>query len=388
VENPDPFFSTELVEYLLDHSNGETRQKIDQARKANPTLQALLDLLESCKQSSPLGRELLDPEYVPLRIVEKRELVMRLYSGDLGSEDSRLLLNELNSSASTLLDDLMVDMAPTPEASIPITERVPILAWLFRKPKVLSKRDVLATVVSPSQQPAVREFEHAKFSEKLERVFRLQGGIAPKLGFAMAAVVLIFGAYAGVRYYQTSYKISQAASLLKDHYRVFFENTPRLSGDYGSTGILALMDADEPESTYLERALRLIEQAVQSGATAPQAKQLSAQIFYIEKEYSRTDSVLRSLSVEERKAAPVLNDLGVLSFAKADWQTANSYFEAAIEADPNFKEAYYNAALAQTKLGNKNDARAKLQIFMELETDEGWINAARQFMKNLSEGED
>ncbi|MDZ7288921.1 MAG: tetratricopeptide repeat protein [candidate division KSB1 bacterium] len=210
----------------------------------------------------------------------------------------------------------------------------------------------------------------------------------PKLAprYALAFVVLlavIAGSFWGIRFYQTSYRLEQAKRLLRDNYRVYMADAPRLSGGYESTGISTLMAAGESPATqvtYLDRATALVKTA---GVQSVEAQQLLAQILIIKNNYAQADSLLKHIQPEATKSATILNDLGVLYFAQGSWDTAAHYFEAAITTDPQFPEARYNLALAKARLGATLDAIAILNQYLDLEANEGWRNAAMAFRDKL-----
>ena len=83
-----------------------------------------------------------------------------------------------------------------------------------------------------------------------------------------------------------------------------------------------------------------------------------------------------------------MNDLGVLKYKKEEWQEATEYFEATIQADMNFTEAYYNLALAQNKLGKKQEAISTLDEYLKFKNDIGWKNAALNFLNDLKQNQE
>jgi len=203
---------------------------------------------------------------------------------------------------------------------------------------------------------------------------------ALSLGFAFVAV---FGLMAGMNYRSASNHIQQAENLLKENYRVFYDETPRLAGGYESKGIGITMAPGDSMPAYLQQASSLAAAAVASGWKSEQSQTLLAKIFIINKDYVRADSILNLIEAKSAKSAAALNDLGVLRYAKKDWGRAANYFAAALQADPQFREARYNLALAKAKLGANAEALALLDEYLKLETDDGWKAAATQLQKKL-----
>ena len=60
--------------------------------------------------------------------------------------------------------------------------------------------------------------------------------------------------------------------------------TPRLSGGYASTGISMLMSDEDEKENYLDSASRKIKIADDYDSGLADAKQLQAQIFFIQKQ--------------------------------------------------------------------------------------------------------
>ncbi|NIR52823.1 MAG: tetratricopeptide repeat protein, partial [Aliifodinibius sp.] len=221
-----------------------------------------------------------------------------------------------------------------------------------------------------------------------EKTFSLSE-YAPRFAYAFAAIVVIaLAAWGGVRYYNTTYQIQKAEALLEENVTFYIRNRPRLAGDYPSRGVDILMSDTDPadSSSYLTNALHHTQHAIERGSTSPKARQLQAQVFILEKEYGKADSIFSLIAEKSKTKAELLNDQGVLKFKQNKWHEAEQHFRAAIQVDSTFKEAYYNLALAQDKLGNKQQAVATLKRYLPLETDEGWKNAAREYLKDL-EGE-
>jgi tetratricopeptide (TPR) repeat protein len=204
-----------------------------------------------------------------------------------------------------------------------------------------------------------------------------------KLGFVFVAVLaLMSGSYFGISYYNAASRIQQAESLLKNNYRVFFEETPRLAGGYETKGIGVLM-GEENSTSYLQQAASLAEAALKGGWKSDAAKQLLAQVFIISQDYDKADSIFKLIKTDAARSATALNDLGVLNYQKKNWESAASYFAAAIQTAPQLEEARYNLALAKAKLGAIDETIAILDEYLKLETDDGWKAAAEEFQKKL-----
>ena len=58
------------------------------------------------------------------------------------------------------------------------------------------------------------------------------------------------------------------------------------------------------------------------------------------------------------------NNLANIYFKKRGYKEAISYYEKALFIDPTFAMSYYNIALANENLGQKNDAIANYEKFL------------------------
>jgi tetratricopeptide (TPR) repeat protein len=205
----------------------------------------------------------------------------------------------------------------------------------------------------------------------------------PKWGLATAgAVMCLLIVFGGIRYYQTSYRLNLSEKILKEHHRIFLEDTPRPSGGYAASGISVLMAPDTV--SYLAQALDLTKKALDRGADKNRSQHLLARILIFQNQLAEADSVFNQMEAAAQNRAEVLNDRGVLEFQRQNWAAAANYFDAAIRADATFAEAYYNLALALSKQGQNASAVTLLNDFLKIEKDEGWKIAAREWLKRLN----
>lgn len=110
VNNYFKFSPQELLKYLFDTSDQATLERINENRNDDQLYKAFFELFDRTKSRLDFNKTLLDENYVPLKIEELDNLILRLFSGDLASEDPYLLINELKNSSSIfyhrLIDDL------------------------------------------------------------------------------------------------------------------------------------------------------------------------------------------------------------------------------------------------------------------------------------------
>jgi len=204
---------------------------------------------------------------------------------------------------------------------------------------------------------------------------------------ALALSALVVGTYQGIRYYHISRPMAQAEEILQQNYRVYMKDTARLSGGYHSSGVAALMsqkEEKESELSYSNKALALTEEAASNGADPDKVREIEAQIYVIQHDYAKAESLYQQIHTPLKDSAALLNDQGVLCFSRGDWDKAQAYFEASLKANQQFKEAWYNLALVKTNERDTQGALTALERYLTIETDEGWRNAALELRKRLS----
>ena len=373
----------DFVKEFLAARGKENSQSKKEAEKTVRTEALLLEILIDLVSLAGKGWQPQKPKR-QLSFIEVEELLSQLFSRSISVKEAQNILNNIyfypafyqgfNTKLYQLLPALNGETVPE-LASVKIMSDKEILSQLLRDNKK-SKEAVTAS----GAVVGVKIWQ--KIKDRLT---------VPKLEWAsaLAGLLILFSVgYFGLRYYNTAYQVGIADNLLKNNYRISIEGSPRLSGEFATKGISMLMDGDEPDEIYLTAALERIKQAEASGYRSPRLKQLEAKIYIIKNELARADSILNTLKPEEKNSAPVLNDIGVVSFMKEDWDSAVVYFERAIKKDPSFKQAYYNLALVYSKQGEYLEATEVLQQALDLETDQGWKNAIKNLIRKLKTTED
>ena len=250
--------------------------------------------------------------------------------------------------------------------------------------KILSYDEQLNRV-TPQKSGKEGKFVFATIKKFFEKLIPFELNYKPALA-ALILIILMIGAYWGIQYYNTGYQIINAENTLQTKYKIYIGDT-RLSGGYQSTGISMLMAPGDAKPSYLEQAKLQLEKAIRNGSTSIKARHLLAQIFIIEKEFGRADSILTKFGKESTVSGALLNDIGVFYFQKKDWKNAADNFQSALEVDENLLEARYNLALAKEKLNAPEEAVHILKKYIELENNEAWKNAAQHLINKLHKGE-
>lgn len=205
--------------------------------------------------------------------------------------------------------------------------------------------------------------------------------------FAVLLTLLALGGRWTYRYVQTDYKIQQAAKLLREEHRIFYEDV-RLSGGYASKGAGMTMGPGDSTSenqreTYIDRAQDQVKQAISNGATRTTAEQLLFQISMMSQDQAAADTLARVLEPLAPSSAALANDLGVYYFQRKEWRKAEEYFTEACANDPKMLEAYFNLAHVKAKLGEREEAFSLLERYLLIEPDDGWKRAALSLKQAL-----
>ena len=368
------------------------------------------DHLKTCEQCSELvnilklAREIShslkpDNEWVHPSTLQLSETITKIYENSISGQEAANFINHVESCSLCFNFVAMTveeSLSPVPErvleelkaySDISLAEMVlkesPPEPTIFQK--ILSRIKKSLDKIKEGGFVPIPEPRPVPGSIKGPWVRKLENILVPQLVYALGLLIAVGGGgFGGYRYYVTTHRINQARELLVENHRHYMADTPRLSGGYRSTGIGMLMDEDAPPS-FLTQAFDLTEQAIENGSKSVEAKQLQAQIFIIQKEYNKADSVFNLIADRDRHLAAVLNDLGVLKYKKEEWQEATEYFEATIQVNSDFTEAYYNLALAQNKLGKKQEAISTLDEYLKFKNDIEWKNAALSFLNKLRE---
>jgi len=301
-------------------------------------------------------------------------------------EDQRIEqhLNECNTcfaDVTALTDIIQTPITEAEKIEIAQSRKISPQEQVDEILKIVENERAATTVAQLEEEPTVVVNPPAVI-QLLVEIWRRHRLRILQYGFAFA-VSLTGASYFRISYTNTASRIQQAENLLKENYRVFFDDKPRLAGGYESKGIGITMAPGDSMPAYLRQASALAAAAVASGWKSEQSRALLAKIFIINEDYVRADSIFNLIKVEAAKSAAALNDLGVLSYEQKQWERAANYFATALQADPQFREARYNLALAKAKLGANSEALALLDEYLKLETDDGWKAAATELQKKL-----
>lgn len=369
-----------IKDYILDECNAEQLEQIEKLKNKNPTYKHLLNIIDELKHNSKPDIKDITRD-IPESFSEIDSIILNIQSGSVDESFAQNFLSWLIQSPPffeklyTKLDQVFnlqseTDLPELQEVAIKSDEEILQQAGIFAKSNEMDSQSIIENVKTYIND--IIDNIADWFQEK------------PKLAYSVISILVIsITSPLGIRYYNTSYQLILAENLLQDNYRIYMSDTPRLSGGYESTGISMLMSDEEEKDSYLDDALEKTKIADNYDSEIPEVKRLQAQIYFIHKQYNQTDSVLNLIDKNERNSAPILNDLGVLKYSIGDIEKSIQYFESTIKSDPIFNEAYYNLALAKSKIGKNDESISLLNQFLKIEKDEGWRNAALNLIEKL-----
>jgi hypothetical protein len=361
----------EIQKYLLAKNISSIPEQIKRLKEEDPVYRLLFQIVDQLKTISSVSEHFSDIDNIPFFKIE--EIILNTLANNLDSQDAQKIFNNIYYSEANYQRLL-----------IKISQLVPALnsesVAEMNEISIKSDDEILAGIFKRTQkQRLVTRIINKLFLlwNKIKNISLAGNKLYPRYAFAFVLLIIItLSVHFTLLYYHTSYQLLKARDLLTNNYRIYMKDTPRLSGGYQSSGISMLL-AGENNKSYLEQALQYTQKALAKDKKSAQARLLQAQIFMINHEYQKADSVLSQ--VKERTAF-FYNDTGVLKFLKEDLSTAVKYFKLSIDTDKKCKEAYYNLALTEFHLGNKEACRAYLTEYLTFENDAGWRNAAANIM--------
>jgi CHAT domain-containing protein/tetratricopeptide (TPR) repeat protein len=159
---------------------------------------------------------------------------------------------------------------------------------------------------------------------------------------------------------------------------------PRLTGGFKAAEFSGkIEDRTGIDEDTLKEARILIEDAYlrgDEGAKSAYARLLLAQNSTL----SEAQNLLKSLTPQPPSDPGVHNDLGVCLLLRGRIEDALEEFKNALKLEPRMPEALYNRALCFQRLFLRRPAAEGYADFIEVETDAGWLEDARQRHELLS----
>ena len=365
----------EIKAYLLDKTSAEVNRRIEKLKDGDLFYQLFFEIINKLKSKVSVSYQ--DTDAQSITFSEMEEMLLDILSGNIIPQKADILLKGIYQSEGNFnrLCVKIRDLVPSLTA-----EPVPELAQVHIK----SNDEILDKIIDISCESEPLPVKPGKLSNvwnNIKNISLIQPKYYPRYAFAAILVfVITIGFYFGVSYYNTTHQLNLASNLLKENYRIYITDSPRLSGGYKSTGISTLLSADNDSESFLHRAAEYTNRAMATNPESYRAKLIRAQIYIMNKEYMNADSILNYIHEE---TAALLNDRGVVKFLEEDSSESERYFKLSIQKDKNFKEAYYNLALIKYTSGDNKTAAKYLKELLELEDDEGWRNAALNLLDQL-----
>jgi tetratricopeptide (TPR) repeat protein len=365
----------EMKEYLLKMSSRDISMRMKKLKDEDPVYKLFFQIIDTLKEKASITNQDLNADNIPFSEVE--EMILNVLSNSINQRDAGRVLHAVYYSEANYQRLLIKVKQLAPALS---AEPVPELVGVSIKSDDEIVADILNMPVRKGEKEGIGNIVDLLWN-KIKNI-SLQGNkLYPRYALAFIVLIVItisirFAIYT----YNTSYQVLKARDLMESNYKVYMKDTPRLSGEYRSTGISTLLSGEDDNESYLDQALQYIEIALKNDIKSNQAKLLQAQIFIIKNEYIKADSVFKQI---EETTASFFNDQGVLKYVNDDLKSAAKYFMLSTDKDKNFKEAYYNLALTKFRSGDKKEALHHLKQYLLLETDEGWRNAAANLINEL-----
>jgi hypothetical protein len=160
---------------------------------------------------------------------------------------------------------------------------------------------------------------------------------------------------------------------------------PRMSGGFGWSKHIRTRGKENDERLKIESAIRRMEFA--KDASASQKDRLMLARLYLASGSQNAESalaILREIASSGRASVEAFNDLGAALYETGRFDEAVDAFTRALEKSPDYEEALFNRALANTRAGHTEEARRDWQQFINKPSDEKWKSEARSYLDLLS----
>jgi hypothetical protein len=363
----------QIKKYLLSKSNRSIAKQIKKLKEEDPVYNLMFQIVDQLKRVASISEQFFDVDNIPFFKIE--EIILDALANNLNTHEAQKFFNNIYySEVNYQRLQIKIGQLVATLASESIAD--------MSKISIKSDDEILTDIVNQANRRGLITRMISKLFflwNKIKNIFLPGNKLYPRyaLAFILLIITTVFIHFA-ILYYHTSYQLLKARDLLTANYKIYMKDTPRLSGGYQSSGISTLLAGEQDNKSYLDQALQYTQKALTKDNKSTQARLLQVQIFIINHDYQKADSLLNQV---KEKTASFYNDRGVLKFLNDDLTAAAEYFKSSINADKKFKEAYYNLALTECQLGNKEAGRTYLTVYLTLENDTGWRNAASQMIK-------
>ncbi len=160
---------------------------------------------------------------------------------------------------------------------------------------------------------------------------------------------------------------------------------PRMSGGFAWSKHMPTRGKENDNRLKIESALNRMDFAKER--SAPQKDRLMLARLYLasgRQNAERAIAILREIASSGEASVEALNDLGAALYEIEQFDEAVEAFTRALEKSPDYEEALFNRALANTRAGHKEEARRDWQQFINKSSDENWKSEARRYLDPLS----
>lgn len=390
MNSKDCLNSKQLIEFVDGNLNENDKQQITQhlancdkcARNLN-TLTKLDELLNMKDKN-------LKDDFYPLNKSGNcisDELIYRYLEGMATENETKMIERHVNSCqncfsyiASIVKDSLS-----------PATAREKLEVTKLRLIKPEQQINKIMSIVEKKCHPTT-EHKSKKFIfilnwlEKIKLLFKQNFLVNKKLRYAVGfACVLIFTILVGFPQYkiwQSNSLTMKGVTLLIREYTITSGEEPRPVGgfDYSLFGITRGRDelkAFEPVKIMLEEATHL------NNTNLKAHQYLGTYFLVVEKDWEKANDHYQIVYSQDSTNSSILNDLGIISLYRGNYEAAIKKFVTALNYNPELKEAQYNLVIAYLRQGNSIKAEQEWKKYTELDTTSDWTFILKKHIEQL-----
>ncbi len=149
---------------------------------------------------------------------------------------------------------------------------------------------------------------------------------------------------------------------------------PRISGDFSHSNYSQTRGEERKYEVQFDRALNKLKDAEQESAS-PKERMALARVYLARNDGKDTEDalkILRGLVDKGERSPELFNDLGVALYVQGKYKEAVIEFNKALEMSPDFDQAIFNKALAETEAGSSEEAMQDWSHFLRVAKDPQW----------------
>ncbi len=216
-----------------------------------------------------------------------------------------------------------------------------------------------------------------------DRLKASPGRLAWEVGGALATLCLAVYFLALPQYHawQSQKYTSKSLALFTKTYAISSREAPRPSGgfEYSEFG-----KTRGPEQAGRASYVASLQKAIELNKKNARALQyLGTHFLVVENDMQKARRYYQKAQALDPNNPSILNDLGVLSWREGKFEQALANFQAALQQNPQDKEAQYNLAMLYQTLKQSDEAKKAWQRYLQLDPNSDWSTIARLHLKSL-----